>query len=151
MKVIQVNQTQKRRASKDEKFLSATINNIILDLSLRRIRNRNLLVQKKELTVVFLTSAQMRKINFQFRRKNRPTDILSFRSEDPKSLGELLLCQDVLQKQAKGQKHSLQVETTYMLIHGILHLLGYDHELSVWEEVTMFRVQNKCFKNLIKK
>ena len=149
MKVIQVNQTAKPRASKDEKFLAGVVKKIIAELQTKKIRNRRYLRQKKELTVVFLTPAQMKKINFQFRKKNKPTDILSFQSEDPVSLGELLLCTDVLKTQAKKQNHSLNDETSYMLIHGILHLLGYDHEESLLEEKLMFKIQDQCFNNLI--
>lgn len=91
----------------------------------------------------------MKKINLQFRNKNKPTDILSFQSEDINSLGELVLCIDVLKAQAKKQRHSLDAEVAYMLIHGILHLLGYDHEASAAEERRMFRLQDKGFSELV--
>ena len=156
MKVIQVNQTTKRTASKerkfpakaDEKFIAASLLKIVNDLSTKKIRNRKLLGQKKEITIVFLSTADMKKLNFQFRKKNKPTDILSFPSHDPESLGELLLCPEVLQRQAREHRHSVRAETIYMLIHGVLHLLGYDHEQSKAEERLMFRIQDQCFKTL---
>lgn len=148
MKVIQVNQTAVRQATKDAKFISLSVQKIVRYLSGKKIRNRSLLNEKKELTVVFLTPLQMKKINFQYRKKNKPTDILSFSAVDPGSLGELLLCSAVLKKQAKEHGHSVNAETFYMLIHGILHLLGYDHEASAEEEKLMFRIQDDCFKAL---
>jgi probable rRNA maturation factor len=148
MKVIQVNQTAKHRASKDVKFIEQSISKIIKYLNSKRIRNRPLLAQKKELTVVFLTAVEMQKINSRFRKKNKPTDILSFSGVDEISIGELLLCSDVLKKQAKQHGHSFEAETFYMLIHGLLHLLGYDHEASKAEERLMFRIQDQCFKTL---
>ena len=148
MKVIQVNQTPKRRASKDEKFISDAVIRITGYLKTKKIRNRILLFKKKEVTVVFLTPPQIKKINSQFRKKYKATDILSFSSADPHSLGELLLCTQVLEKQARAHGHSLEIETAYMLVHGILHLLGYDHELSTAEERLMFRIQDQCFSAL---
>ena len=91
----------------------------------------------------------MKNINRQFRKKNKPTDILSFQSADPNSLGELLLCTDVLKEQAVRHGHLFSDEVMYMLIHGLLHLLGYDHEASPKEEKLMFRLQDKCFNDLL--
>lgn len=149
MKVIQVNQTQKRRASEEEKKLGLQVQQIIKFFKTKRVRNKAMLGERKELTVVFLSSRDMKQINFRYRGKNKPTDILSFASADPRSLGELLLCLDVLQAQAREQGHSLETETLYMLIHGVLHLLGYDHELSQHEETVMFRLQELCFQHLV--
>ncbi len=148
MKVIQVNQTAVRQASKDAKFIELSVNKILKYLIAKKVRNRIFLKSKKELTVVFLTPKQMKKINFQYRKKNKPTDILSFAAVESASMGELLLCTAVLRKQAKDHDHSLDAETFYMLIHGVLHLLGYDHEASEKEERLMFRIQDQCFKTL---
>lgn len=145
MKAIIVNETQ----TKIPTSLSAEILEICRYLKQRRVRNRALLSEKSEITLVFLTSAAMKKVNFKFRRKNKPTDILSFASDDPASIGELLLCPDVLRRQAVVQRHSLSDEMKYMLIHGILHLLGYDHEQSKGEEKLMFAIQDKAFHILV--
>lgn len=149
MKVIQVNQTQKRRASEEEKQLGLQVQQIIKFFKTKRVRNKAMLTKKNELTVVFLSRRDMQQINLKYRGKDKPTDILSFESTDPKSLGELLLCSDVLKVQAREQGHSLDAETLYMLIHGVLHLLGYDHERSKREETLMFRLQDACFRLLV--
>lgn len=148
MKVIIVNQSKifaKYITSRDVQFLIKKISDYFFK---KRIKNKTFLMEKKELTIVYLSVKEMQKINKQFRNKNKPTDILSFESHDPRSLGELLLCFEVLKKQAQNQKHSIKCEVAYMLIHGILHLLGYDHELSLKDEKLMFRLQDTCFEEL---
>lgn len=118
-------------------------------LSNIRLRQKHRL--KEQVTLVFLQSAEMKKINFQYRGKNRPTDVLSFSGETQfNELGELLFCVPVLRRQAKEQKHSFEAELVYMWIHGLLHLLGYDHELSKKEEKLMFRIQDEVFDRVKK-
>lgn len=144
IKLIVVNKSKDLNARR----LEAYFKKIQRHLLRQKLRNKKLLSKKSELTLVFLNKAEMRKINFQFRKKNKPTDVLSFESADENSLGELLFCIDVLKMQAKQQKHSLEQELLYMLVHGLLHLLGYDHEISKNEENLMFRLQDQCFKQL---
>lgn len=146
MKLIIVNNTKSRISAPKLQKLMNSIRRYFLK---KRVRNKKLLSQKKELTIVFLSRSEMQKLNKQFRNKERPTDILSFASHDQDSLGELLLCTDVLIAQAKRHGHSFTDEITYMLIHGLLHLLGYDHEISKKEETLMFQLQDKCFKELV--
>ena len=112
-----------------------------------RLRNKNLL-GLKVITLVFLSSAEMKKINKTYRGKNKTTDVLSFSPTATDSIGELVFCIDVLKNQAAEQKHSLGHEFLYMLIHGLMHLLKYDHEISKREQVTMFKLQDKLFVEL---
>lgn len=104
---------------------------------------------KPELTLVFLNMAAAKKINLQFRKKNYATDILSFESTELNVLGELILCPQVLKKQAKEHGLTFNQELTYMLIHGILHLLGYEHETSPKDAKKMFTPQDRIFDALI--
>ena len=103
---------------------------------------------KDDLTVVFLDPAPAKKLNHQFRKKKYATDVLSFSSDLPGELGELVMCPQVLQRQAKEHGLSLKAELSYMLIHGVLHLLGYDHEKSEREAQKMFRIQDQLFDRL---
>lgn len=119
-----------------------------LKLALKKRLRHKALLNKKTLTLVFLPSTEMKKINKQFRNKNKPTDVLSFSGVETHSLGELLFCVEVLNRQASEQKHTLGCELTYMLIHGFLHLLGYDHETSTQEEKIMFSLQDRLFDEL---
>ncbi|MBC7419661.1 MAG: rRNA maturation RNase YbeY [Bdellovibrio sp.] len=145
MNVIVVNETKTKLNSKR---INNVAHQVIEFLLAKNIRNKKILLQKKEITFVFLSANRMRKINLQFRGKDKPTDVLSFTSADPELFGELIFCLDVLKKQAREQKHSIDRELLYMMIHGCLHLLGYDHELSKLEEKRMFALQDQGFEQL---
>ncbi|MBC7467425.1 MAG: rRNA maturation RNase YbeY [Bdellovibrio sp.] len=145
MKITVVNQTDDKINSKR---LSHALSEVLESLQQKKLRNKKNLTEKKEITFVFLPTDQMKAINTQYRGKKKPTDVLSFASVEPDSLGELLFCLPVLKKQAKLQKHSLDHELLYMMIHGVLHLLGYDHEVSKKEEKLMFQIQDSCFEHV---
>lgn len=102
----------------------------------------------KELTLVFLNEKPAKKINLEFRGKGYATDVLSFESFEPMSFGELIMCPQVLKRQAKEHKLSFQLELGYMLLHGMLHLLGYDHETNETDAKKMFTLQDKIFEEL---
>jgi len=95
------------------------------------------------LTCVFLSSSEMKRINFEFRKINKVTDVLTF--ESPDGPGELLFCMDQIKIQARGQRHSVSDELAYMFIHGVLHLMGYEHELSKKRGEMMFKLQDLIF------
>jgi probable rRNA maturation factor len=109
--------------------------------------------QNKHITIVFLNPAAAKKINFQFRKKNYATDVLSFSGEGS-HLGELVLCPQVLKKQAKDWGSSYRNELALMLIHGVLHLLGHDHEGTSAKAKKaaqkMFQLQEQIFDSLLK-
>lgn len=144
MKAHVVNQSKNRT---HQKKIQIWLDAVMRELKQQKIRNKELL-KLKEVTLVFLDSPEMRRINQQFRGKNKPTDVLSFAPVEKGSFGEILFCLDVLKKQAKQQGHTLENEFLYMLIHGILHLLGYDHERSTKEEKLMFKIQDQLFHQL---
>lgn len=134
-------QRSKKRVNKKflERWVAAVIPRL---LKVRGLRDRKKL--SKDLTLVFVDAREMKELNSQFRGMNYATDILSFDGEDG-SLGELVLCVPTLEKQAKEHKLSVQLETGYLIIHGILHLLGYDHEISDVESEKMFKIQDEVF------
>lgn len=93
----------------------------------------------------------MASLNKKYRRKNYATDVLSFsnlpaKTTLPTNIGDILICWTVLQKQARSFQHSQEEELAQLLIHGTLHLFGYDHELGPKEEKRMFQLQEKIFK-----
>ena len=139
MNVLVVNEPKKLISGK---YIQTALRRITAHFLKKRVRNKKWLKSRKEITVVFLSEAEMKKINFQYRKKNKSTDILSFASGDPDSMGELLLCLPVLKRQAKEHGQSLEAEVFLMLTHGFLHLLGYDHELLSKEERLMERLQS---------
>lgn len=80
-----------------------------------------------------MTNQEIHKLNRQYRGKNKPTDVLSFSLADsvcPALLGDVVISIETAARQAQRRGHSLREELQTLLIHGILHLLGYDHEVS---------------------
>ncbi len=100
----------------------------------------------QELSLVFLNENDAKKLNWNYRCKDYPTDILSFGSDDPTSMGELVLCPQVISKQAKEHGLSVDDELGYIVLHGVLHLLGYDHEKNKVEEARMMTLQDEVFE-----
>jgi len=94
-----------------------------------------------ELSVQFVDSSTMQSLNQQYRGKNSPTNVLSFESQMPPmislnkassgalhALGDLVFCHDVVQREAREQKKTLEHHWIHLIVHGTLHLCGYDHE-----------------------
>lgn len=142
MKIILINQSQK---SMPRQWVQAWMQALEKELKKSKIS-----LSAKEMSLVFLDPVAAKKMNFDYRGKNYATDVLSFHG-DAESLGELLMCPQVLLKQAKEHGHSFRAELGYMLIHGVLHLLGYDHEKSKKEAQKMFKIQDQVFDSLCKK
>ena len=89
-----------------------------------------------EVSIAIVDDDAMRNLNRQFRKKNKTTDVLTFPADDSdadpngpgRPLGDIVISIDQARRQATDQKHSLAVEIRYLILHGILHALGYDHE-----------------------
>jgi probable rRNA maturation factor len=93
-------------------------------------------VKEKHLSIVLVGPEEIKKLNKKYRKKNEPTDVLSFSGESQKfivpdetekELGEIVICPSVVRKNAKKFQSVFEKEMAKVLIHGILHLLGYDH------------------------
>jgi probable rRNA maturation factor len=85
-------------------------------------------------------------LNRQYRGKNKPTDVLSFPLADewqPFLLGDVVISVETAARQAQRRGHALGEEIQTLLIHGILHLLGYDHEVSRSEAIRMHRKERE--------
>ena len=85
-----------------------------------------------ELTIRLVEVSESQHLNHTYRGKDKPTNVLSFPFEAPAEidlplLGDLIICVDVVQKEAQEQDKSLEAHWAHMVIHGCLHLLGYDH------------------------
>ena len=84
------------------------------------------------MTVVLLNDSQMRRYNKDFRRKDYATDVLSFPINEVQDgnfyLGDILISTERTAKQAQEKGHTMQKELKILMLHGMLHLLGYDHE-----------------------
>ena len=94
-------------------------------------------IENAEFTLVIATQDEMQALNHQYRKKNQVTNVLSFPFEAPlglpdeaktdKFLGDIIICPDRLAEEATAQQKVLEHHWCHILIHGILHLLGYDH------------------------
>lgn len=96
------------------------------------------------LTLVFVDAKDIKSLNKNFRNKNRPTDVLSFESQDPEALGELVFCPEIIVSNAKDNHWSQRDEYLYMMVHGVLHLLGFDH-MNDLDAKKMFTLQDRLF------
>lgn len=98
-----------------------------------------------EISVVFVGGAEMRKINRKYRKKNKPTDVLSFcldlgynkkgiKRADVKNYigGEIILCPKVIAKNAREGKTAFSRELGFVLSHGVLHVLGWKHSIKMY-------------------
>ncbi len=93
------------------------------------------------LSVAFLSTKEMTKLNEHYRKKKGPTDVLSFEADSP-LLGEILICPRVVENNARKAGLSFEEELRKVLIHGILHLFGYDHRNDT-EKKEMKRLEKK--------
>ena len=84
-------------------------------------------IEPDELSIAFVDDAAMRALNRKFRRKNKTTDVLTVPGDGP-LLGEIVISIDQARRQAADEKHSLATEVRYLILHGILHAMGCDHE-----------------------
>jgi len=110
----------------------------------------------KEISILLMGDDDIRQLNKEFRDYDKPTDVLSFpqnSDEDPPIPGEIILGDiaislDIAKTQAKEHGLKLKEEVILLLIHGILHLLGYDHEISEQEENKMRNKTRELFKEI---
>ena len=80
------------------------------------------------LTVALVPDARIRALNRQYRHESTTTDVLSFPAAEPGQLGDVVIATGVAGRQAQSAGHTLQAEIRVLALHGLLHLLGYDHE-----------------------
>ena len=106
-------------------------------------------------TIIFVTKEEIHELNKQYRGVDRVTDVISFALEDAhdvsltdvRVLGDIYICIDRMKEQALEYNHSETRELSFLTVHGLLHLLGYDHQTKEEEEV-MFNLQRKILSDL---
>lgn len=120
--IIEIANLTKKRIDSDlvKKIVRKTIKLAGADLNLQ------------EISVVFVGETEIKKINRKYRRKNKSTDVLSFRYDlgyNKKGIikGELILCPEVITKNARENKVGFSRELAFVLSHGVLHILGWRH------------------------
>lgn len=109
-------------------------------------------------SLIFVNSAEIHEINMQYRGIDRPTDVISFALKDVEDeyqneeldneLGDIFINVDAIKSQALEYGHSESRELGFLFGHGLLHLLGYDHE-SKEDEIEMFQLQEEIIDEII--
>ena len=107
------------------------------------------------LSVTFVNNEFIHKLNRDYRQIDRPTDVISFaflddeknrekilKSKGPVSLGDIYISVEKAEEQAKEYGHSIKRELSFLFVHGLLHLLGYDH-MTEEDEKVMFKLQDE--------
>jgi len=116
-----------------------------IDFALKKLELDNVVFN-----VIIIDNEEIHKINKEYRGIDRPTDVISFALEDDDSfvqldkriLGDIYISIDKAKEQAKEYGHKLLRELCFLTIHGILHLLGYDH-MTEEDEKVMFGLQER--------
>lgn len=105
-----------------------------------------------EVVIRIVDEAESAALNYTYRNKKKPTNVLSFPFEQPANiklplLGDLIICAPVIVKEAKQQNKPSLAHWAHMVIHGTLHLLGYDHIKSK-DAIVMEKIEVKLLKEL---
>lgn len=110
-----------------------------------------------EMSVTFVSNKEIHEINLEYRKKDAPTDVISFALEDegidelpfdiegfdmPRNLGDIIVSVEKIAEQANDFNHSFERELGFLVVHGFLHLNGYDH-MNEKDEKEMFSLQTK--------
>ncbi len=109
--------------------------------------------KKTTFTLLLTNDDEIHDLNNIFRKKNKPTDVLSFNQLYPlessdKSLGDIVISVDTAIKQASEKALPLESELILLFVHGYLHLLGFDH-IKIKDAKTMFKYQNEIMKDIL--
>ncbi|HEY9276101.1 MAG: hypothetical protein RLY74_353 [Actinomycetota bacterium] len=109
---------------------------------------------ESELSISLVDEQEMSALHMRWLNEAGPTDVLSFPMDElkpnssadgPGLLGDIVLCPDYANKQAKGAGHSLEEELEVLTVHGVLHLLGFDHRENE-EKIAMFSRQEEILR-----
>ena len=124
--------------------------NEVLDYAIKKLNIDNSIFD-----IIFIDDEEMHKLNKEYRGIDRTTDVLSFALNDNKhidafinSLGDIFISIPKMKSQAEEYGHSEKRELSFLTLHGLLHLLGYDHTLGKKEEEEMFGLQKEILSEL---
>ena len=99
-----------------------------------RARRHFPVLAKKSVDLAFISPPESLRINSRYRGRRRATNVLSFKSEDTCELGDILLCPAAAKTEARAAGVKLEDWLAYLFIHGLLHLLGFDHQTKKQEQ-----------------
>ena len=106
-----------------------------------------------ELSMLLTGDREIHDLNLRYRGKDKPTDVLSFPQDDtqpaegaPRVLGDVVISVETTERQAVEKGHSFERELTILLIHGVLHLIGYDHERGAKDAAAMRAMEARLLR-----
>jgi probable rRNA maturation factor len=102
-------------------------------LALFAAKARRAVGLRGEVHIRVTCSGEMHELNRRFRKKNKPTDVLSFPADMPMLAGDVAISADIAAANARALVHSTETELKILILHGLLHLAGYDHESDTGE------------------
>lgn len=103
--------------------------------------------ERKSISLILVTKTEIQNLNRQYRDRDYPTDVISFESGEKVYLGDIFICIDKVYEQAELYGHSPDREFAFLLVHGILHLHGYDHQ-NPEEEALMIARQEEILNQI---
>lgn len=151
MEISVINQTSEKNWNRYKK-----------DFETIAAKTKELLQVEQEMiaSIIFVTPKEIHEINRTYRNIDRPTDVISFAlmdseddyemMEDTKELGDIFININAIREQAEAYGHSLRREVCFLFTHGLLHLLGYDHETKADESI-MFSLQDEILNDIVPK
>ncbi len=130
-------------------FYQSVHKTIISRADIQRVIEMTLRVAKQsiqsDISIHMIGDRRMTTMNTQYRGKSYPTDVLSFPTDDAHDRGDIFICVPQIIRQSKKFGVTAKEECTRMLVHGVLHLLGYDHQTKR-DADEMFRIQEMVVK-----
>jgi probable rRNA maturation factor len=136
---IQIENTQKRVPINRRKIRATTIELL-----------KYLNCKDKEISITFVDDLTIAQLNKQYLSKEKPTNVLSFSLQEgeyaqinPNVLGDIVISVDTAQRDAIKGAFTLEQELNFLVIHGLLHLLGYDHEKTTKEKTKIMQQKEK--------
>ena len=135
------------RRSAGKKFPARRFKQIADEVLLLLDQNRS------ELSIALIGNAEMQRLNARYRNRDYPTDVLSFPAEATlpggvRLLGDVIISVEKARQQANERERTLEQEMVTLLIHGVLHLLGFDHERSAKDARVMGQHEKKIYRAL---
>jgi probable rRNA maturation factor len=103
---------------------------------------------RKSLTVALADDKRVRVLNARDRKKNKPTNVLSYPSGEPGLLGDVVLARQTVWREARAQHKTPADHVSHLVVHGTLHLLGYDHETGNADAGRMEALERRILKRL---
>lgn len=153
METMIINQQNKINYGKELQQVIINVCNTVAKL--------NRLPRNSEVSIMIVDNSYIQELNFIYRQQNRPTDVLSFAmnelsdeepeydtSQEINILGDIVISLEQAALQSEEYGHSLERELGYLVVHGMLHLMGYDHELD--EEAQVMRTLEEKIMQSVK-